>query len=243
MSEFDPPIHYNQRGPKVRDAQYTLNGNNFFKHDFLAGAPDGIWGKQSMAASDLARWLLGWPAAGFKQGVFGQNLFDYLRTDSERVKLPASYVTRRIKRLAVAKSHQIPGLPGHVWFPRYWYPPTNFKWGLQPWIVPQVEAICKHFGLVVTAGHGGHPPHAIFSDHAWGGASDLAGPLQNMINCTFWADGLSSGAYRRGKVFRWVGGPAHDANGIEKGHYNHVHLSWYRYGPATTVFGKAGFPS
>src|SRR5205823_14624942 len=59
--------------------------------------------------------------------------------------------------------------------------------GLQPWIVPQVEAICEHFGLQVTAGFGGHPPHAEHSDHGWGGGVDLAGPMPAMEACNLWA--------------------------------------------------------
>jgi hypothetical protein len=114
------------------------------------------------------------------------------------------------------------------------YPQTSFKWGLQPWIVPQVEAICETFGLSVTAGWGTHPPHDRLSDHRWGGAADLAGPLADMERCNLWADGL------RAHTFRWVGGPAHDADGVEEGHDDHVHLSWYRF-KATTIFGTSSF--
>ena len=111
--------------------------------------------------------------------------------------------------------------------------------GLQPWIVPQVQAICAHFGLQVTAGFGGHPPHAVGSDHGWGGGVDLAGPMDAMVACNLWADRYCSDPHRPGMVFRWVGGPAKDSNGIEIGHTDHVHLSWYREGPATTVFDTA----
>lgn len=108
------------------------------------------------------------------------------------------------------------------------------KWGLQPALVPQVEAICAAFGLTVTAGYGGHPPHALNSDHRVGLAVDLAGSNTAMVNATLWADGL------RGHVFRWVGGPAHDADGVEPGHSDHVHLSWYRT-RTSTIFGTSKF--
>jgi len=106
--------------------------------------------------------------------------------------------------------------------------------GIHPCLVPQVRAICKRFNLRVTDGYGGHPPHATHSDHRVGLAVDLAGSLSDMQRCNRWADGL------RGKVFRWVGGPAHDSDGVEPGHGNHVHLSWYRSHP-TTIFGTSEF--
>lgn len=136
------------------------------------------------------------------------------------------------------KTHgaQVPVLP------RFW--PASVFWidngggrgeyGVQPALVPQIQAICKEFGLVVTAGYGGHPPHAYRSDHRVGLAVDLAGSYENMVKATLWADGLV------GHTFRWVGGPAHDANGVEPGHSNHVHLSWYRTKP-TTIFGTTRF--
>jgi putative peptidoglycan binding protein len=138
---------------------------------------------------------------------------------------------------------QIPPLPGsfsHPMIPPY---VTGTGWqGLQPWIVPQVRAICAHFGLQVTAGFGGHPPHAEHSDHGWGGGVDLAGPMDAMVACNLWADKLCSDPHKPGMVFRWVGGPAKDSTGVEPGHENHVHLSWYRDGPATTIFGTPEFP-
>jgi Putative peptidoglycan binding domain len=131
-------------------------------------------------------------------------------------------------------SRQQPPLPKLIAFARAGYPKTSFKWGLQPWIVPQAEAICEEFGLSVSGGWGTHPPHKPLSDHRWGGAVDLAGPLTDMQRCNLWADGL------RGHTFRWVGGPAHDADGVEEGHDDHVHLSWYRF-KATTIFGTSNF--
>ena len=62
-----------------------------------------------------------------------------------------------------------------------------------------------------------------------------------MIACTFWADEYCADPYRPGAVFRWVGGPAPDASGIEEGHLDHVHLSWYREGPGTSIFTTKEF--
>jgi hypothetical protein len=137
---------------------------------------------------------------------------------------------------------QVPALPdpfSHTAVPPY---RSGSGWnGLQPWIAPQAKAICAHFGLQVTAGFGGHPPHDEHSDHGWGGAVDLAGPPQAMIDCNLWADRYRADPHRPRMIFRWVGGPAHDADGPEPGHLNHVHLSWYRLGPATSIFDTPEF--
>ena len=42
--------------------------------------------------------------------------------------------------------------------------------------------------------------------------------------------------FRRGIIFRWSEGPAKDSSGIEPWHKDHVHLAWYRSGPATPIF-------
>lgn len=242
MGEFSTPLRYNDRGQRVRDAQWLL-GHNFFATDFHPGPVDGIWGKQSGAAADLARYMLGFPESVCKTGRFGQELYLYLLDNAQRVKLPAAYLARRIARLAASKTRQIPPLPGHINFSsREQWPRPATPHGAQPWIEPQILAIQEHFGLTRAVSYGGHPPHTRWSDHMWGGAADFWGSLDAMVRCTFWADGLCSAYYRKGAVFRWVGGPAHDANGPEPGHYSHVHLSWFRSGPATTVFGTPGFP-
>lgn len=234
---YDPPVRYNQRGPRVRHAQLVLQGRNRFGRNFHPGHADGVWGKQSMAAADEARFELGYPIELCRLGAYGAKL-DRLLTWH---KLPPSYLSRRIARRGRWLSRQWPPLPGRVHFPSASYPPSTGRHGLQPWVAPQVDAIAKHFGLTVTAGWGGHPPHAYYSDHRWGGACDLAGSYDRMVSATFWADRHASGWYRRGSIFRWVGGPAHDGNGIEPGHYNHVHLSWFRNGPATSVFDLPEF--
>lgn len=135
-----------------------------------------------------------------------------------------------------------PPLPAAVFFPKDSYPRGPTWMGLRPWIVPQARAIAARFALTVTAGWGTHPPHAHRSDHRWGGAVDLVGSREAMIACTLWADALCADPFASAKVFRWVGGPADDAGGVEPGHGDHVHLSWYRTGPPTTVFGTPGFP-
>jgi hypothetical protein len=121
------------------------------------------------------------------------------------------------------------------------YPKPKTWNGLQPWIVPQVKAICERFGLTVSAGWSNDTVHATRSDHKWGGAVDLVGPKKAMADCTFWADEYTSGVYRPGLVFRWVGGPAKDASGVEPGHLDHVHLSWFREGPGTSIFTTQEF--
>jgi putative peptidoglycan binding protein len=138
------------------------------------------------------------------------------------------------------KPSQNPALPGHFVEQASGKSGAG-RWGLQPWIACQVEAICDHFGLQVTAGFGGHPPHAEHSDHNWGGAVDLAGPMDAMVKCNLWADKHVADPHHPGGIFRWVGGPAKDSTGVEPGHQNHVHLSWYRHGPATSVFDTPEF--
>lgn len=243
MTEFAQPIKRGEHSRRVEDAQFTLNGHNRFKRNFHAGSVDGRWGPNAQAAAQEAKFELGYELKRCT-GTFGQTLYDFLRADGKAKRLPPLYLARRLKRRGHTFIRRV-SLPARVHFPNMAYPPATPDraptWGLQPWIAPQVEAICKEFNLHVTDGYGGHPPHALFSDHRWGGGVDLAGAYDDMVRCTLWADGLKSGFYRRGKVFRWVGGPAHDADGVEHGHGNHVHLSWFRLGPATTIFGTPRF--
>ncbi len=140
-----------------------------------------------------------------------------------------------------APAQQVPPAPAHVSFPNTLYPRKNTWNGLQPWIVPQVKAVCERFKLTVVVGWSDDTVHATRSDHKWGGAVDLSGAAKDMIACTFWADDYKSLVYKPGMVFRWVGGPAPDADGIESGHLDHVHLSWYREGPGTSIFTTKEF--
>jgi hypothetical protein len=136
----------------------------------------------------------------------------------------------------LTKAKQVPPAPARISFPNTLYPRPNTWNGLQRWIVPQVKAICERFNLRVTAGWSDDTVHATRSDHKWGGAVDLVGSADDMIACTFWADEYTSLIYKPGMVFRWVGGPAVDASGVEPGHLDHVHLSWFREGPGTSIF-------
>lgn len=123
-----------------------------------------------------------------------------------------------------------PPLPRRVSFPADEYPRPGGWLGLQPWIAPQVQAVCLAFELRPAEGWGTHPPHAVRSDHRWGGACDLAGDPAALADCARWARSLAADPYEPGAVFRRVGGPG------DPGHADHVHLAWYRYGPATTLF-------
>jgi hypothetical protein len=142
---------------------------------------------------------------------------------------------------AIAAALQVPPAPAHVSFPNTLYPRRDTWNGLQPWIAPQVRAICERFNLTVAVGWSNDTAHKPRSDHKWGGAVDLTGSQQDMIACTFWADEYTSLIYKPGMVFRWVGGPAQDAGGVEAGHLDHVHLSWYREGPGTSIFTTKEF--
>lgn len=103
MSEFTNPLALTSphtTGDRVRDAQSTLNGRNFFGRDWLKGSVDGDYGLETAQAADAARWELGYPENLCHTGVFGQQLFDYLRVDGNRKKLPLTYLARRRARLA-----------------------------------------------------------------------------------------------------------------------------------------------
>ncbi len=107
MSEFTDPLVLtspHMTGQKVKDAQYLLNGNSFFKVDWLKSSVDGVWGLMSGQAADKARWELGYPSESCNTEVFGQPLYDFLRTDGNRTKLPPEYLERRKTRLAAAQS-------------------------------------------------------------------------------------------------------------------------------------------
>lgn len=229
-----------------------------FLHGRLTGAPASPAhpllrpGARGDAVRELKRSLAGWfaahpPAPRFaRNAVYGPAAVEAVQAFQRASGLdPDGIVGERtwgaLLAPAAGPPRQAPPLPASVSFPDALYPHGEGWLGLQPWIEPQVLAICERFGLTATAGWGGHPPHAPRSDHGWGGACDLAGPLPGMVECTNWADRYRADPYRAGMVFRWVGGPAHDASGVEPGHSDHVHLSWYRLGPATTIFGTPEF--
>ena len=84
-----------ERSDRVKSAQLVLAGANVFKQDFHVGTVDGEWGPLSAAATEQAKYYLGYlPKA--VDGSFGQQVYDYL-TGAE--KLPPTFASRRAKRL------------------------------------------------------------------------------------------------------------------------------------------------
>lgn len=216
------------------------------------GAEDGRAliqpGARGPAVSELKRRLAAWfaahpPAPRFSRGaVYGPAAVEAVKVfQRANGLLVDGIVGPQVFAALAGQARQVPPLPAQIAFPDDLYPKGSPWMGLQPWLVPQVKAICARFGLTVSAGWGGHPPHAPRSDHGWGGACDLAGLPEAMVACTLWADRYRADPYREGMVFRWVGGPAPDSSGVEPGHADHVHLSWYRMGPATTIFSTPEF--
>lgn len=229
MTPFRQPIRANDSGSDVRAVKRTAGW--FAKHGIQSARRMKINGKAGGAFIDFIKEIQS--KHGLKpDGIYG------LKTHAIVAPHFDLWGNQLYKRAKIRKTHPHQDPP----LPRFWplwvfwitHSPTSARWGIQPSLVPQVEAICAEFDLTVTAGWGGHPPHAFRSDHRVCLAVDLAGSLENMQRCNLWADGL------RGHTFRWVGGPAHDADGVEPGHYNHVHLSWYRTKP-TTIFGTSLF--
>jgi len=90
------------RGPKVKDAQWLMQGNNKFKGlaTYKDGKLDSEYGPLTAQAVQRTKYWLGYPASAIDQ-VFGQVLYEYLLPSSERM-LPADYKQRRAKRIASA---------------------------------------------------------------------------------------------------------------------------------------------
>lgn len=88
------------RGQRVKDAQYLLKGNNRFKGlaTYKDGKLDGEYGPLTAQATKRAKYWLGYPSTAI-DGVFGQTIYEYLRTEHWR-PLPKSYQDRRDSRLA-----------------------------------------------------------------------------------------------------------------------------------------------
>ena len=95
---FTSPLHLTsptERSDRVKAAQLVLAGGNVFKQDFHVGLVDGEWGPLSAAATQQAKYYLGYlPKA--VDGSFGQQVYDYL-TGAEA--LPPTFAGRRQKRL------------------------------------------------------------------------------------------------------------------------------------------------
>jgi hypothetical protein len=98
MAEFSTPLHLaspTERSARVKDAQLVLAGGNVFKQDFHVGTVDGEWGPLSAAATEQAKYYLGYlPKA--VDGSFAQQVYDYLTGAEE---LPPTFAARRAKRL------------------------------------------------------------------------------------------------------------------------------------------------
>jgi hypothetical protein len=197
-------------------------------------------GDTGPAVDDLKAELAAWferhpppPKLAFRASPgYGPAVTEAVRGFQRRTGLEADGVAgaQVWGALAAARLRQRPALPRRVHFPAELYPRGAGRYGLQPWIVPQVEALSLHFALQVTAGWGESPPHVRHSDHGWGGAVDLAGARYAMDSCARWAARYTAEPPRHGSVFRYS---------ADEG--THVHLSWYRLGPATSVFDTAEF--
>jgi hypothetical protein len=212
-------------------------------------------GARGRDVTEMKRRLKEWfaahpPALTFADGpVYGRVAVDAVKEfqrrngldDDGKVGKDTWAALRGEAPTPITPAKQKPPAPAHVSFPNTLYPKPSTWNGLQPWIIPQVKAICRRFNLKVNIGWSNDTVHKPRSDHKWGGAVDLVGSAKDMIACTFWADEYTSLVYKPGMVFRWVGGPAPDASGIEAGHLDHVHLSWYREGPGTSIFTTKEF--
>jgi len=114
MGEFDTPLLLTSpkmAGQRVKDAQWLLAGHTRFKGlaPYKDGKVDGIYGTVTAAATRSAKYWCGYPAASCDR-VFGQTLYEYLRTEHWR-PLPKPYQDRRAARLAaVAKTPGVKAL-------------------------------------------------------------------------------------------------------------------------------------
>ena len=198
-------------------------------------------GATGPAVDELKRELAAWFAAHpppprlpfIGSPGYGPAVTEAVRTFQRRTGLWVDGIAGPQVRGALdawRRFRQDPPLPSNVSFPLDEYPPHETWLGLQPWIVPQARALALHFALTITEGWGSSPPHVRRSDHRWGGALDLAGLRYRMISCATWAERYAAEPYRRGAVFRYAA--------FER---NHVHVSWFRAGPATSVFATAEF--
>lgn len=100
------PLHLGSHGPRVRDLQWLLAGNNKFHIDTYDYKRDWKFGKQTLAAVKAAKHQLGYkhPLNGKVEKPF----FDYM---TGKRKLPKDYLARRKERI-VPKSSIV--LPLHV---------------------------------------------------------------------------------------------------------------------------------
>jgi hypothetical protein len=195
---------------------------------------------------ELKRRLREWyaahpPAVPFSDGaLYGKAAVEAVKEFQRRNRLlddgvvgPDTWAALRNEaKTPTGRARQVPPAPVRVSFPNTAYPRKQTWNGLQPWIVPQVKAICARFELTVEEGWSA-TGHSTRSDHKWGGAVDLAGKAKNLKACVKWAEQYAAETYKPGMVFRAVDGPA---DGLD-----YVHLSWYREGPGTSVFTTKEF--
>jgi lysozyme family protein len=93
----NPPI----TGPDVKEAQQLLKANLF--GSFNPGKLDGEYGEVTAGAVQRAKWELGYPATA-SDSTFGPQLKAFL---SGRKPLPATFKTRRAKRLRTIRSERV----------------------------------------------------------------------------------------------------------------------------------------
>lgn len=91
------PLHVGSTGPRVRTAQYLLQGHNHFHLRTLDRRISGVYGKPTASATRRAKYWLGYPGKALT-GSFGPSAYDYLRGHT---KLPGSFRDRRFARLTL----------------------------------------------------------------------------------------------------------------------------------------------
>src|SRR5438552_1447428 len=92
-------------GPKVKTAQHLLAHNRF--NDFDPGGQDGVYGLHTAAATNCAKYRLGFPGARVNYR-FGPLLYVYLvdPTNSHAQRRPAAYLARATIRVRILKRRE-----------------------------------------------------------------------------------------------------------------------------------------
>jgi hypothetical protein len=60
------PLHYGNRGVRVKDAQWLMAGHNRYHFRIYTGKIDGVFGSQTMIATCRAKWRFGYPTTFFQ---------------------------------------------------------------------------------------------------------------------------------------------------------------------------------
>jgi hypothetical protein len=147
------------KGDRVKDAQYLLKGANRFEKlaTYKDGKIDGDYGILTAQATKRAKFWLGYPSNSL-DGMFGQQLFEYLRPKNWR-PLPKAFQERREHRLEVVAKDETLCLRAfreaekHIGYreePRHGINDNKFGreygWNYVPWCAI-FESICfKHSG-------------------------------------------------------------------------------------------------